>query len=43
MMIFQVKLGYEVLKEQERIMSTKDSELDGIRQELKKQVRYSGR
>jgi hypothetical protein len=35
----QVKLGYDVLQEQERILSTKDAELDSVRTELKKQVK----
>jgi hypothetical protein len=36
--MFQVKLGYDVLQEQERLLSTKDAELEGVRQELKQQV-----
>ena len=37
--VFQVKLGFDVLQEQERVLSTKDSELEGVRQELKIRVR----
>ncbi len=37
---FQVKLGYDVLQEQERVLTNKDTELEGVRQELKKQVNF---